>query len=660
MDKKKLTMIGGGVAVVVLLVAGYFLFFNKPDPKKIVLSYVEALNNGEYEKMYSMITKESKEAIDEETFIKRNQNIYEGIGATNIVVTIDEIAKGEKGKTVTYQTTMQSDAGEIQFNNTMDLISEGGTYKIDWWSKLIFPDLTVNDKINVENTEAKRGSIYDRNHNALATQGEADEIGLVPGKLKEKEESIKKLSELLNISEETINTALNASWVQDDYFVPIKTMVMDEALESQVLEISGVQINTTTIRTYPYKNAAGILTGYVQSITAEELKENKGKGYTANSVIGKTGAEYIYEDELRGNNGCVISIIDQDGNTKSTIKSKKVEDGKDVTLTIDAELQNTIYQQFDKDSGTASAIHPYTGEIMALVSAPSYDPNDFIAGLTNTQWDALNNDSQKPLINRFTSTYVPGSTFKSVSALLGLENKTMTASENLGKEEGLKWQKDSSWGDYFVTTVTDYGDEVNLKNALVYSDNTYFAKVACRLGTDAYTRGLDALGFNESFSAGFDFAASTYGSNMKDEVTLANSGYGQGDILISPLHLASIYSAFLNGGNMMKPYLESNSTQSIWKENVISKENAEIIKEDLIASVETKGVSGSDAYIEGMKIGGKTGTAEVGDNELGWFIGFNDNGDQSLVIALMCENAKEQGGSLLAVHKVKAIFETLK
>ena len=111
---------------------------------------------------------------------------------------------------------------------------------------------------------------------------------------------------------------------------------------------------------------------------------------------------------------------------------------------------------------------------------------------------------------------------------------------------------------------------------------------------------------------------------------------------------------------MMTPYLESNSTQSVWKENVVSKENAEIIKEDLIASVETKGVSGSDAYIEGMRIGGKTGTAEVGDNELGWFIGFNDNGDQSLVLALMCENAKEQGGSLLAVHKVKAIFETIK
>ena len=211
-----------------------------------------------------------------------------------------------------------------------------------------------------------------------------------------------------------------------------------------------------------------------------------------------------------------------------------------------------------------------------------------------------------------------------------------------------------------MTTVTDYGDEVNLKNALIYSDNTYFAKVACRLGTDAYTSGLDALGFNESFSAGFDFAASTYGSNMKDQVTLANSGYGQGDILISPLHLASIYSAFLNGGKMMKPYLEINSDQSVWKENVISKENAEIIKEDLIASVEKKGVSGSDAYIEGMNIGGKTGTAEVGENELGWFIGFSDNGDQSLVMALMCENAKEQGGSLLAVQKVKAIFETLK
>lgn len=208
---------------------------------------------------------------------------------------------------------MNSLAGEISFSNTANLVKEDDTYKINWSSNLIFPSLKNEYKVRVSTLEAKRGQILDRNGNVLAGEQTASQIGLVPGKMnvENKEQDIKNISGLLGISEESINNSLSASYVKEDTFVPLKTVLKSETtLKQTLLEIKGIKIIDSEERIYPLGEASSHLLGYVQGINAEELEEKKNEGYTSNSVIGKSGLEKTYENRLRAVNGKEIYIVD--------------------------------------------------------------------------------------------------------------------------------------------------------------------------------------------------------------------------------------------------------------------------------------------------------------------------------------------------------------
>ena len=345
-------------------------------------------------------------------------------------------------------------------------------------------------------------------------------------------------------------------------------------------------------------------------------------------------------------------------------------------------------------------MNPYTGEVLALVSTPSYDNNDFVRGMDNSQWSALNENEDRPLYNRFRQTWCPGSTFKPVIAAIGLKVGAFTANDDFGNE-GLAWQKDSSWGDYTVTTLHDY-EPVILKNALIYSDNIYFAKAALKIGTEEMESSLTELGFNEEipFDIYFAKAALKIGadqlmqslnqigfnqelpfdikmsesqySNMdkiETEIQLADSGYGQGQILVNPLHLASIYTAFLNDGNMIKPYLHADggSTSSeIWIKDAFSPQIVSEVMEGLEGVVNNPEGTGYGACREDIRLAGKTGTAELkatkedtSGTEIGWFTVFTTDRDTKNPILLisMVENVKDIGGSGYVVEKDKAILD---
>ena len=237
------------------------------------------------------------------------------------------------------------------------------------------------------------------NGRVLAGKGVASSVGIVPGKLEDRDEAIQQIAELLEIEPEVIEKILSAKWVKEDSFVPIKTIpkvaeielmkiepdeevLKENERQKKLLEIPGVMISDTEVREYPLGEAAAHLVGYVQSVTAEDLENHAGEGYTANSVMGKSGMEGLFEKELKGQNGCDIYIVDSDGNKKAELASIFVQDGKDIQLTIDAELQRSLYKQFKEDKSCSVAMNPYTGEVLALVSTPSYDNNDFIMGLS--------------------------------------------------------------------------------------------------------------------------------------------------------------------------------------------------------------------------------------------------------------------------------------
>ena len=686
---KFLWLIAGIMAAITFGMAVYMLIFAKQGstltkPDELLLAYMDCISEQDYKGMYQMLDVEASAQISEENFIKRNSAIYEGIEMQNMSTTI--ISYNEERNVVHYQTAFDTVAGNISFENKACFLQREDGYKLAWTDSLIYPGLSSTDTVRVSTTQAKRGEILDRNGRVLAGLGVASSVGIVPGKLENIDSGVEQIAELLKMESEEIEKKLSAKWVKEDSFVPLKTLQKVEEIElmsmepdqevvkeherqQQLLEIPGVMISDTQVRAYPLKDAAAHLVGYVQSVTAEDLEKHAGEGYTASSVIGRSGAEGLFESELKGQNGCRIYIVDAEGNTKEELANRLVEHGKTIKLTIDSELQRALYEQFREDKSCSVAMNPYTGEVLALVSTPSYDNNDFIMGLSSEKWTALNEDEDKPLYNRFRQAWCPGSTFKPITAAIGLESGAIDPNEDYGNA-GLSWQKDASWGSYYVTTLHTY-DPVVLENALIYSDNIYFAKAALKIGTEEMKNSLLRIGFQEETPFEIVMAKSHYSNTEKieTEIQLADSGYGQGQILVNPLHMACIYTAFCNKGNVIKPYLvyRPDAEPEYWIPNAFSENTTNLVLEAIKKVVNDSHGTGYAAHRKDALLAGKTGTAEIkaskedtSGTELGWFAVFTAESTEEhpILIVSMAEDVKERGGSGYVVEKDKQVLES--
>ena len=672
MNKK---MIIGIVVAIIIVITGIVtavFIINQPknDPAETWQKYIACINNKNYEEMYNMLTDTSKNTISQEDFIARNKNIYEGIKMENMQISNLRIAESEENSNISeisYYSTMDTEAGKVEFDNTVRLTEDKEKgYLVNWSSSLIFPQLGNEDKVRISTIEAQRGEIIDKNGKTLAGKGTVSSVGIVPGKLGEnREQSIEQIANLLGISTDSINKTLSSSWVKEDTFVPIKKVLSTEtALKEQLLQIPGIKITSVSSRVYPLGEAAAQLVGYVQNITAEELKENADKGYDSNSVIGKAGLEKAYEDRLKGKDGVEIYIEDAEGNRKTEIAKIDVQNGETIKLTIDADMQTKLYNQIRDNKGFFVVMEPNTGAMLALVSTPSYDPNKFVLGMSTEEWNTIKDNPNNPMLVRYLQTWCPGSTFKPVTGAIGLTTGALST-EDTFTYSGLSWQKDNSWGSYNITTLTAYSGPKNLRNAIIHSDNIYFAQATLQIGKDNFINGLKKIKFNETIDFPLSISKSQY-SNSEDitsETQLADSGYGQGQILVNPIHMASIYSAFANNGNMVKPYIEENEKQEYLVPGAFTKEAANIIKEDLIQVVENPEGTANDMKVAGRTIAGKTGTAELKTSKdedaeiLGWFNCFTTdaNNNQILVIS-MVEDGRDIGGSHYLISKIKSLF----
>ena len=650
--KKKLFIILPIIVLIIIMTIAIFTLANQWQKKseEVLMQYFALIEQHKYEEMYDIVN--LPDDYTKEDFIKRNKNIYEGIDTNSISVEVLNTEREKDNITITYKNILNLKSGDIEFENKVTLIkNEDKNYKINWSSNLIFPELNNDYKVRVKTVKSERGDLLDRNGKVIAGESLISRIGIVPGKLGEnKEDNIEKISKLLNISIETINKELSASWVKDDTFVPIKNVSFDSnELKDKLLEISGVMIDSERERVYRYKEATSHITGYTQGITAEELETMKHNGYTSSSVIGKTGLEKQYEERLRGIDGIKIYIENAEGKNIKTIKEVQQKNGENIKLTIDLDIQLKLYEQLKNDEGLFVVMNHQTGEILALVSTPSYDANKFVLGMNSEEWNNLLNATGNPLNAKFLQTWCPGSTFKPITGAIGLDSGKISTDDEFNYS-GLSWQKDSSWKDHKITTLKAYSGAKNLRNALIYSDNIYFAQATLQIGENTFREGLDKLKFNEDIGFVFNTSKSQYSNSDKieRESILADSGYGQGEVLVNPIHMASIYSAFANDGNMIKPYIEYKENKEIeyLVENAFTKETANEIKEGMIQVVENPEGTGYDAKVKGVTIAGKTGTAELklskddeGDT-LGWFNCFNvgESVENSILAVGMVKN----------------------
>ena len=631
-------------------------------------SYVEKWLKSDFSGMYSMLTKESKESINEETFVNRYKTIYSAINLDNLDISLNkDLEKKDNYYTASFTLKATTIAGELNLTNfDVDIYKEEDNYLINWDESLIFPNMIKDDKVYVRTTNHSRGKILDRDGNILAEDGTISVVGIHPSKFnnENRNSKITELANTLDISEDTIISKLDAN-TDPELFVPIVSITTtDEKLQTLTnRNEEGILINTKTSRVYYGGEAFGRLIGYVGAITAEELENKNDYSYTSTSLIGKAGIESVYEDTLRGEDGAEIYI--KRGSDEISILKKEVINGEDIKLTIDSTLQNNSYTQLNGEKGAVTAVDPISGEVLALVSSPSYDSNMFTTYVTKTKAAEREANNYTDTVNRFSKTYAPGSTMKLITAAIGLNTGKINPDDSI-EINGLTWQKDSSWGNYKITRVENVSP-VSLREAAKHSDNIYFAQAALKIGSDDLISGIKGFGIGEEMTFEYPMTDSSISNDgsLNSEILLADTGYGQGELMVTPLNMALAYSALANNGNIMTPrlVLSDNSTASIWKESAIKPENLQTLIEDFSAMVNDEDGHAYEMKIDGYNIAAKTGTAEIKSSqddtngtENGWFVAV-DTTSSKLAIATIIEDVKDRGGSSIPIPMVKNIME---
>ncbi|HHE2688605.1 TPA: penicillin-binding transpeptidase domain-containing protein [Enterococcus faecium] len=655
-DKHGKNRTGAYIAGAVILIAaaggGYFYYQHYQETQaveageKTVEQFVQALNKGDYNKAAEMTSKKAanKSALSEKEILDKYQNIYgaadvKGLQISNLKVD----KKDDSTYSFSYKAKMNTSLGELKdlsYKGTLD--RNDGQTTINWQPNLVFPEMEGNDKVSLTTQEAARGNIIDRNGEPLATTGKLKQLGVVPSKLGdggEKTANIKAIASSFDLTEDAINQAISQSWVQPDYFVPLK--IIDGATPELP---AGATIQEVDGRYYPLGEAAAQLIGYVGDITAEDIDKNP--ELSSNGKIGRSGLEMAFDKDLRGTTGGKLSITDADGVEKKVLIEHEVQNGKDIKLTIDAKAQKTAFDSLGGKAGSTVATTPKTGDLLALASSPSYDPNKMTNGISQEDYKAYEENPEHPFISRFATGYAPGSTFKMITAAIGLDNGTIDPNEVL-TINGLKWQKDSSWGSYQATRVSSDVSQVDLKTALIYSDNIYAAQETLKMGEKKFRTGLDKFIFGEDLDLPISMnpAQISNEDSFNSDILLADTGYGQGELLITPIQQAAMYSVFTNNGTLVYPKLIADK-ETKDKKNVISETAVQTIVPDLREVVQDVNGTAHSLSALGVPLAAKTGTAEIKEKqdvkgqENSFLFAFNlDN--QGYMMVSMLENKED-------------------
>ena len=659
--KKKRGLIVG-IIVLLLIAEGSVFGFQqwneaKTQEKKELAAkeWITAIKEQSYEKIPQLVTADSltKAGYTEESIMEKYKAIFGGIGVSNMKIEYKINAEDILEYIATFDTVLGT-ISEIHYKTK--LVESGEDYRVDWTAELIFPGMLSDDKIRYTVDEAERGEIVDRNGSSLALNTITYQAGVVPKQLgteEERTDKIANIAEQLGITVEFIEGQLGQSWVQDEHFVPLKTLPYG----ADTPMIEGVQYQQVGTRAYPLREAAAHITGYVGEVNAEDIE--KDPTLQAGDVIGRTGLELAFEKELRGQNGGEIYIETVNGDKRATIQKIEKQDGQTIEVTIDSNLQQTAYDALENAVGSTVVMEPKSGDLLALVSKPSYNPNQFVVGISQSQYDEYSNNENKPFISRITTRYAPGSTFKPITASIGLESGETTVDET-HKITGLQWQKDNSWGNYRISRVSETAS-VNLRTALVKSDNIYFAQEALEMGEETFREGLNKLTFGEPYELPLSMEPAQISNeeSFGSEILLADTAYGQGQLLMSPIHMVTNFTVLANDGVLTYPKLIVDSETKT--KEVFKKETMETIKPMLVEVVTAP--EGTAHELNGLgSIAAKTGTAELkkAQGERGVensLITVFDANDASYIAVSIVEDHRKVGNT--ATQLIKPVIQYL-
>ncbi len=657
-----------------LVILSIFLIFlitgcSRPTPDETVQTFLNYLSAGQYAEMYQLLTVEAKQRISEQDFAAIYQDIYQKVGNLKLELEMQTLAEGEEWPVEDNRVDIPINGSmltwtvdEIGMNQTLQMVYEEKAWRVDWQPTNILPQLTdLSYQVEVSRTSANRGNIFDRGGKQLAGPGKIYQIGLVPGKMLNWDETIYLMANLLGLSSQRIEQELHQKWVQPNLFVPLRSITAEEwsAKKNDFMSIPGMLASSQEGRIYTTPVSLAPTIGYLGEINSKELAQWKTDGYVVGDLIGRTGLEKREENYLAGKPGYMIRIVDQSDNEQALVKFTRPMHGGDVFLTIDSTLQKIIERAMGDRQGIAVAMVPNTGEVLALASFPGFDANEFTLGSSSQKINQLLNDPGNPLINRpIQSRYIPGSIFKPITALTALELYPEYDPTNKVSIPEDTWRAEAGWGSYSVRRVSRPEGPVDLSAAMKWSDNIYFAQLAYQMGSEPLFTMAKRLGFSEPIPFTLEVELSQLATKqfIPNAITLADTGYGQGQVLVTPLHMAMIYSALATDGKLRQPVLLTSEERGvIWKDNIATIEHFGLLKDILALTIQDPEAFAHSAAISGLELAGKTGTAQVGnDQETGWFVCYTPVSDPTFLLLIGIENSSK--GSKEAIEVAREIL----
>ena len=449
-------------------------------------------------------------------------------------------------------------------------------------------------------------------------------------------------------------------------------------IESHAIDWPGLKILIRPRRFYPQGPLMTHVLGYVAQANEEEL--NSDKELALGDTIGKLGLEYVLEDTLRGEKGLKEAEVDAMGRSLSEKVLEFPVAGEDLTLSVDLELQKVATEALRPHAGSVVVLEPDTGKVLALVSEPTYDDNAFVDGVSVPQWKALLDNSRHPLQNRtIQSAYPPGSIFKLVMAACGLAKRAVIPSDTaycpgsyrMGNRVFRCWKRNGhGW--------------VDLKRALVESCDVYFYRLGETLGIDTISQFARKCGFGKATGISLPheknglipdrfWKRKRYGRSWQKGETL-NVSIGQGSVLVTPLQAAVYIGALINGGHLLQPSLLKDGPVSVRGELPFTSKIRHLLADTMVATVETSHGTARRLRMKGVRIGGKTGSAQVVNlqeryekketNEIpyrmrdhAWMASFATQGKKHYVVVAMVEHGGHGGSAAGPV--ARAVYEHL-
>ena len=539
--------------------------------------------------------------------------------------------------------------------------------------------ISERNYLRIQTIESIRGEIFDINYKPIVTNIPDYDLYITPGRIKNRKKVAKFVSDILGVNEDNISTIIFKNRFRLYNEVMLAKDIPFEKLTTIYENLNyfpSLTVKTGFKRKYAYNN---LFTGYIHQISKTEYKKHK--GYSLNSMIGKSGLEKYYEKILKGTNGKKILQVDSKGNNLSFFKNNPeipARNGKNLILTIDNDLQSFVRKIFPKDkTGAVIIMNAKTGGILSYLSYPDIDQNIFSKNIDKATWDSLITDPRKPMLDRISKgLYPPGSVYKPVPASLGLTKGIIDKDTKLSPCTG----KMKIGNRYFKCWLPSGHGALNVVQAIKYSCDIFFYELSLKYSLkeiEDFTKqnmltvktGIDITGERMGFFPSKKWYVQHYGKYSGVIGQKVNLAIGQGELLLTPLQICAYYATLANNGVWVQPHFLyktiSDKKDSLFvpkkKKLPISDKVLAILQEALYKTVNEKYGTGTRAHLDNVKVYGKTGSAENHQSKIthAWFSGYAVLPKMTIAFTILMENAGHGGsqGAPLAKQFISYLYE---